>query len=46
MIKNILFCNISSVNSQQLFKRVIDLKKTYHFAFIALVEYFQDPGDI
>uniref|UniRef100_A0A0V0HJ51 Putative ovule protein n=1 Tax=Solanum chacoense TaxID=4108 RepID=A0A0V0HJ51_SOLCH len=46
MIGQLLFWNIRSVNSQHSFERVIDMNIRYNFAFIALLEPFQDPGEI
>ncbi|KAG5617032.1 hypothetical protein H5410_016856 [Solanum commersonii] len=35
-----------SVNTQKSFERLMDLNKRNHYAFIALIEQFQDPSEI
>lgn len=46
MIGKIIFWNIRSVNTQKSFERLIDLNKRYHYAFVALMEPFQDPSEL
>lgn len=46
MIGKIIFWNIRSVNTQKSFERLIDLNKRYHYAFVALMEPFQDPLEL
>lgn len=46
MLHNILFWNIRSIQTQNAFVKVIDLKRRHHYSFIALFEPFIGPQDI
>lgn len=46
MMGQILFWNIISVNSQNSFEKVIEMNRRNHFQFTALLEPFQDTGEI
>ncbi|KAG5632630.1 hypothetical protein H5410_004347 [Solanum commersonii] len=46
MIEKIIFWNIRSVNTKKSFERLMDLNKRNYYAFIALMEPFQDLSEI
>lgn len=46
MIDKFLFWNIGSFNTQKSFERLIDLNRSHHYKYIALMEPFQDPSDL
>lgn len=35
-----------SVNSQESFERLVDLRRRYHYSFIAILEPFQDASNL
>ncbi|KAG5586609.1 hypothetical protein H5410_047043 [Solanum commersonii] len=41
-----LFWNIRSVNTQNSFGRLMDLNRRHQYAFVALMEPFQDPSEL
>lgn len=46
IIDKAIFWNIRSVNTQNAFDRLIDLKRRHNYAYIALMEPFQGPQDL
>ncbi|KAK6773984.1 hypothetical protein RDI58_029223 [Solanum bulbocastanum] len=46
MIEKTCFWNIRSVNTQESFERLMDLKRRHHYSYIALMEPFQGPYDL
>lgn len=46
MIDKALIWNIISVNTQNAFRRLMDLNRRFHYSFIALMEPFQGPEEI